>query len=277
MARQEKVGRCAICSKQGMVWRKGTNHILHLLLTLVTFGLWIIPWILMSVKTGGWRCSQCCGTRIEGSIYYETACSNYSEAVLVLTPFVRRLVPAPWDVTRELFTAVTDPRYHDTAYRDVSAAEECVSKLYSEFDPATYFVLLISSLNEDEHRNKPEARCALRISAHNAEVPVRNGYIALVQNKRSDSPRYLVFDFMEEAMSSLLNEAQAAADAAFRSVPDRGESIYIYKVHWREKPGGMIKSWQRSGPSPMASAAADAFAAVLKKHGIESWEDSRID
>ncbi len=64
MADQEKSGMCKVCSKQVMVRRKGTNHILHLILTLLNFGLWVIIWILISVKFGGWRCTQCGSTKI---------------------------------------------------------------------------------------------------------------------------------------------------------------------------------------------------------------------
>ena len=64
MAMQEKGGFCATCSKHVMVRRKGTSHLLHLVLSVFTFGLWIIVWILVSVKFGGWRCTQCGGTNV---------------------------------------------------------------------------------------------------------------------------------------------------------------------------------------------------------------------
>lgn len=44
-----------------MIRRAGTNHILHLILTVLTLGLWLIPWMFVSVKIGGWRCTQCGG------------------------------------------------------------------------------------------------------------------------------------------------------------------------------------------------------------------------
>ena len=59
MATQEATGYCKKCERQVMVRRKGTNHVLHLLLSLVTLGLWIPVWILLSIKVAGWRCSQC--------------------------------------------------------------------------------------------------------------------------------------------------------------------------------------------------------------------------
>ena len=64
MAVQEKSGICEARNKSVMVRRKGTNHILHLILSLLTAGLWVIVWIMVSVKIGGWRCSQCGSTKV---------------------------------------------------------------------------------------------------------------------------------------------------------------------------------------------------------------------
>lgn len=35
-----------------LIWGRPVNHILHLLLSLVTFGLWIIVWIFIAVNSG---------------------------------------------------------------------------------------------------------------------------------------------------------------------------------------------------------------------------------
>lgn len=59
MTQQERTGFCKACNRQVVVRSQGTNHVLHLLLTLATCGLWIIPWALFSIKIGGWRCSIC--------------------------------------------------------------------------------------------------------------------------------------------------------------------------------------------------------------------------
>lgn len=56
---QESSGFCKSCDRNVLVRRASTNHILHLLLTLVTFGFWIIVWLLASVRIGGWRCTSC--------------------------------------------------------------------------------------------------------------------------------------------------------------------------------------------------------------------------
>lgn len=59
MADERKGGYCERCQKNAVVFRQGTNHILHLILTLITFGLWAIVWIGVAVKFGGWRCAEC--------------------------------------------------------------------------------------------------------------------------------------------------------------------------------------------------------------------------
>jgi len=59
MAFQEAGGYCSKCGKDVLVRRAGTNHILHLILTIITGGLWAIIWILSAIKFGGWRCTQC--------------------------------------------------------------------------------------------------------------------------------------------------------------------------------------------------------------------------
>jgi len=50
---------CDHCNEYVLAVRKGTNHILHLLLSIITGGIWIIVWIPVSMKMGGWRCSKC--------------------------------------------------------------------------------------------------------------------------------------------------------------------------------------------------------------------------
>ena len=58
MATQEASGSCRVCG-DSLVRRKGTNHVLHLILSVLTGGLWIIMWILLSIKIGGWKCTKC--------------------------------------------------------------------------------------------------------------------------------------------------------------------------------------------------------------------------
>jgi len=64
MAHQEKSGHCKQCKEMRVVRRPGTNHILHLILTVLTAGLWLIVWIGVSIKFGGWRCSTCGSTKV---------------------------------------------------------------------------------------------------------------------------------------------------------------------------------------------------------------------
>ena len=51
------------CKRCGTVLatRQGTSHIFHLILSVITCGLWLPVWALSCVKIGGWRCSKCGG------------------------------------------------------------------------------------------------------------------------------------------------------------------------------------------------------------------------
>ena len=75
MAQQKKGGFCKKCDKDVVVFRKGTSHVLHLLLTIM-FGwltaplffigalVWLVIWILLSIKIGGWRCDACGSAKV---------------------------------------------------------------------------------------------------------------------------------------------------------------------------------------------------------------------
>ena len=64
MAEEKRSGHCKDCGERRVVFRRGTNHVLHLILSLVTMGLWLIIWFGAAVKFGGWRCDQCGSTAV---------------------------------------------------------------------------------------------------------------------------------------------------------------------------------------------------------------------
>jgi len=51
----------SVCPTHGPVYATANtpNHILHLLLTLVTFGVWLVVWIALTVMPKSYRCPQC--------------------------------------------------------------------------------------------------------------------------------------------------------------------------------------------------------------------------
>jgi hypothetical protein len=58
---------CQSCNRNVIAKRKGTNHILHLLLTVLTAGFWLIIWIGSSIKAGGWYCGACGDRALRGA------------------------------------------------------------------------------------------------------------------------------------------------------------------------------------------------------------------
>jgi hypothetical protein len=59
MAEQRKQRKCKMCEKKVLATRPGTSHLLHLFLSVITAGIWIPVWVLISAKIGGWRCPNC--------------------------------------------------------------------------------------------------------------------------------------------------------------------------------------------------------------------------
>lgn len=64
MAEDKKQAYCQECGENVLVTRKGTNHILHFILSVLTLGVWIPIWILSAIKVGGWRCNRCGSKKI---------------------------------------------------------------------------------------------------------------------------------------------------------------------------------------------------------------------
>lgn len=58
MGYEENTGYCDHCARAVLIRRERVNHILHLLLTLLTC-VWVIPWMMMG--PGAWRCQSCGG------------------------------------------------------------------------------------------------------------------------------------------------------------------------------------------------------------------------
>ncbi len=52
---------CKNCNELVAAHRKSTNHLFHLIASVVTCGFWLIVWGLSCIKFGGWRCSKCGG------------------------------------------------------------------------------------------------------------------------------------------------------------------------------------------------------------------------
>ena len=57
----ELSGYCSYCGRRVMMQRYVINHLLHLIATVFTGGLWAIAWIVLSLFNclEKWKCSRC--------------------------------------------------------------------------------------------------------------------------------------------------------------------------------------------------------------------------
>ena len=58
MGTSQIMKKCAECNKSTMHYQEKPNHILHLLLSIVTAGIWLIVWILF-IQAKDPQCSVC--------------------------------------------------------------------------------------------------------------------------------------------------------------------------------------------------------------------------
>ena len=65
-------GYCDTCQERSTLQAQTPNHVLHLLLTLVT-GLWAIVWLAVSLQRPPYQCSRCGGLNVTFKIPEEAA------------------------------------------------------------------------------------------------------------------------------------------------------------------------------------------------------------
>lgn len=59
-----KQAHCSACNAPRKVERQTPNHILHLLLSVLTGGLWLVVWIALALIPRPWRCATCGSSRV---------------------------------------------------------------------------------------------------------------------------------------------------------------------------------------------------------------------
>jgi len=61
MATSQVMHYCRGCKAMKMHVQPATSHVLHLLLSLFTFGIWIVIWILAAVSNASQKTCSVCG------------------------------------------------------------------------------------------------------------------------------------------------------------------------------------------------------------------------
>lgn len=61
---------CLVCNRQSMFQKQKINHVLHFVISLFTFGLWIPVWITLAIINGAKsnRCATCGSTQGAGGM-----------------------------------------------------------------------------------------------------------------------------------------------------------------------------------------------------------------
>lgn len=60
MASNQVMSPCKVCGKSTMHLQPSTSHVLHLLLSILTMGFWVIAWFLVAQSNASQKtCTQC--------------------------------------------------------------------------------------------------------------------------------------------------------------------------------------------------------------------------
>lgn len=61
MSVKQNSNYCNVCQRQSLYAKPRINHVLHLILTIVTLGLWSIVWLILGVSNSSkpMRCTTC--------------------------------------------------------------------------------------------------------------------------------------------------------------------------------------------------------------------------
>ena len=92
MGTEYSTAYCKHCDDNVKTIRKTPSHLFHLIMSIVTCGVWLIVWFFVSWGHEPWRCSQC-GKPVAGVL--ETLISpakDHSHMLRVPCPFCKELV-----------------------------------------------------------------------------------------------------------------------------------------------------------------------------------------
>lgn len=55
------LGRCTKCDKCGLFYKEAPDHVLHLVISVITSGIWLLVWAAIVIMTLGhsWKCATC--------------------------------------------------------------------------------------------------------------------------------------------------------------------------------------------------------------------------
>ena len=83
---------CLSCDRPVLAEKQRPNHILHLILSLLTCGLWVIVWLLLSLPSTP-RCPHCGSRKTSSRIPWAAASASLSATGVAAMP---RQMSAGW-------------------------------------------------------------------------------------------------------------------------------------------------------------------------------------
>lgn len=206
MAEEIKRGYCRTCERYGPVRRNKINHILHLILSIITMGAWLFVWIALSLlNMGGWRCPQCGGDNIDqvGELFTLKGWLLFIFLVGVVSVVNPEIMGASWGLIIILSVPVFIIGAHVQKKRQEAGAKRQVHTGTSE---------------ESEHQRTVEDQTARNEPTRRPHHAPRGGVVATF-----DPPVEVTFDYQGDA-----DDEAYSRSVEVRQLLRRGERLYLY-------------------------------------------------
>jgi hypothetical protein len=106
MSIKQSSAYCPVCGRQSLFQKPRINHILHLILSIVTVGIWAIAWVIMGISNSARRprCVTCGAEMPMGGSFKSPVPSPQVQAHIQAHPYASQQHPyhAPPDPTTGL-------------------------------------------------------------------------------------------------------------------------------------------------------------------------------
>lgn len=225
---------CAKCRKQGPAVYAAPNHVLHLLITLLTCGWWMIVWIWVAFFGGAYQCRDC-GSRTYPSRMFAPLMGGARVAALLLLAGLGYL----------LFSAIGRNETKTVGRKEESARTQ----------------LPVSVPDETQASNAVDATLPARAIDQPADADRNDPASA------TDAPLGERADPVSEALPAVASEtktdpgvADQAREVRARSKYEMGKALFL-----KDRDGAGRKRLQEVIDQFPGTKAADEAAKLLKR------------
>lgn len=179
---------CPICQKQTLWARPGTNHILHLLITVLLLGFWLPIWLMASIRISGWRC-QTCGSKGSLTSRFVTPAVSIVLFLVVVSISVDKFSSGTSVPRRKRSSVASNGSTHDTPASETSTTPASKTPTLDEASDGNLELIPYEVVNRDD---SPPFKVSydIKVNAVNGRLPTKEELKHISNHLRSQEEDY---------------------------------------------------------------------------------------